>query len=87
MKMEFQIDKNVPIPAPGHSKWQELRRACQAMEVGDSMLLDDKTGMKAAEFIRKIWDNPGGGRRIQRKATTRKEGNERRVWRVENDRP
>ena len=40
---------------------KSLKRACQAMEVGDSMLLDDKAGMKAAELIRKIWDNPERG--------------------------
>ena len=81
--MEFVIEKNVPVPPPTNSKHHELKRVCQAMEVGDSVLLDDKSGHRAANFIRHIWDQSAGGGRVQRKATTRKEGENRRVWRIE----
>ena len=84
--MDFQIEKNIPVPEPHNSKHHELKRVCEQMEVGDSILLDDATGHKAAGFIRKIWDEEHSrlreGKRVQRKATTRKEGDMRRVWRT-----
>ena len=83
--MDFQIEKNVPVPPGVNSKHHELKRVCAAMEPGDSLLLDNKTGHMAAGFIRKIFDEHVGGRRTQRKAVTRKEGLGRRVWRLPND--
>jgi hypothetical protein len=86
-EMDFQIEKNIPVPEPHNSKHHELKRLCEQMEVGDSILLDDVMGQKAAGFIRKIWDRVDhptltGGDRVQRKATTRKVGDMRRVWRT-----
>ena len=81
--MEFVIEKDVPIPPPAHSKHHELKRMCEGMEVGDSVLLADKEGHTAANIIRHISDQSAGGNRVKRKATTRKEGDNRRVWRIE----
>ena len=78
--MSFQIQKDVPLPTPANSKHHELKAVCDSMEVGDSLLLDDKVAHTAASFIRKIFDV--GHDRSQRKATTRREGGMRRVWRI-----
>lgn len=80
--MDFQIEKNVPVPPGVNSKHHELKVVCAAMEPGDSMFLSDKGGFMAASFIRRIFDEHGGNQRTQRKAVTRKEGSGRRVWRV-----
>ena len=82
--MDFQIEKNVPLPA-ANSKHHKLRDVAKSMEPGDSLLLDDKSARMCATFIQRIFDEHGIGRRTQRKAATRKEGAMRRVWRLPND--
>jgi len=71
-QMNFVIEKNVPIPPPGQTKypWAE-------MEVGDSFLVPADKGNSAktaaSHFIRR---NPG------KKFLSRAEGDELRIWRV-----
>ena len=81
-EMGYQIEKDVPLPPTINSKHHELRAVCHSMEVGDSLLLDSKLAQTALQIIQKVWDDDGTTRQ-QRKAATRKEGSQRRVWRIQ----
>ena len=81
-EVSYQIEKDVALPHAMNSKHHELRAVCHLMEVGDSLLLDDKLARTAAHIIQKVWDDDGTTRQ-QRKAATRKESGQRRVWRIQ----
>ena len=67
----MKIDKNIPIPDKGrHGKWKEL---VSQMDVGDSVLIDNKRERSAINnaMVAKGY-----------KGTQRIEGDKIRVWRI-----
>lgn len=76
-EMQIVIEKGVPIPpaAIGRKTKGQLRLSLEAMEVGDSFVLHGK-GISLNGAVYNI------GKAIGRKFTTRKIGNDVRVWRI-----
>jgi len=70
--MEFQIEKNVPIPE-GHGRGTPLKYPWNKMEIGDSIVVPSKTGQQSALKY---------GQRYSLKFRTRKVDGGYRIWRV-----
>jgi len=73
--MNYKIEKNIPVSAHGHNGSGRLANIIKEMEVGDSVVVEDRT--KANSFTLTI-------KRLGYNAITRKVDNGIRVWKMEN---
>jgi len=72
----MKIDKNVPMPK-GSKELHPISAALRSMEVGDSVLIADKTRTQVQDYVRKArWTT---GHRF----AIRQAENGIRVWRIE----
>ena len=71
----MKIEKNIPISEHGHNGSGHLSKIIRKMEVGDSVVFQDRK--KANSFTSSV-------KRLGYKAVTRKVDNGIRVWKMEN---
>ena len=70
--MNYKIEKNIPITKEYRKgTWKEL---AEKMEIGDSVLVKDRTEANSLSIII---------RRLDYRQVTRTEGNKVRVWKLE----